>query len=795
MKILPILNQILSEDFKSQTLKFISQGFDKEIVKTYIDDFKHIRDKKYKEMFDTDLKISAPVEQRNNIDAYKDFRELEQLVDYVAGKRPVSSNIDSSGNIEVTGEAIYKNENYEVYYADTPRACIKYKGKIPYSWCVARSDSSNMFYTYRFKPYEPAFYFVKNIKLTEKELGVWNMAKNVFNGKFKYPYHFFVIQVPKNATMDDISTNQYIVTSANNDGDTQMSWEEIMKVSPNINEIREVLQPKPFTPEEREKMERFKNGISDEQFAKLRYEDKRSYLDIYPTIGKPITTKQFMALPNDLMNLYVSFGIGLNDEQFAFIKDKKDILKRYTQISERKLEEYLKSDRNQRLRLKMSYTELITLSDDKIKAYLESLSDKEINQFIKNYGADKFDLLEKHLTDKFTEDYKSIKNLVVNANRGDLASMNKLSEMVPENVDIFFHGNMIIFDVSNYGPNYLGERLNNDLTDLFETLGYTGWGGGYDDSYFDEEDYLEDTYLSTLQLFIESNPDFRDKFKQHGLSFDIDTVIDLLDSYNKKDNIVEKLEIEYSDARDRSENKAFLKIRDEITSIIFIDDNTNVEIGIEAFVMYLTKYGLLPDEELSDDGQVINNKKSGERYAATSQHKSFFTTDNKQFIDNIVDILENILYDYDVPQDYNSLYEEVNEAGWNFNDSALDTASINRTIERAIEGSLDLLGDDDGSSMGDEDTAKLKTQVIQTFNKILKSLGQDPTSSVIENEIVTMEFDRSRFQMDYKVYTKMTNKETNKKEEGYMNIKDIPTYFTNYKLFEQLRLMKKLIKR
>jgi hypothetical protein len=31
MKILPILNQILSEDFKTQTLKFISQGFDKEI--------------------------------------------------------------------------------------------------------------------------------------------------------------------------------------------------------------------------------------------------------------------------------------------------------------------------------------------------------------------------------------------------------------------------------------------------------------------------------------------------------------------------------------------------------------------------------------------------------------------------------------------------------------------------------------------------------------------------------------------------------------------------------------------
>ena len=88
------------------------------------------------------------------------------------------------------------------------------------------------------------------------------------------------------------------------------------------------MEPKPFTPEEREKNERFKNGIDDKEFAKLSYEDKRSYLDIYPTIARPITHGQLIELPDDLLNLYVSFGIGLDDEQFAFIKPKKDILKR-----------------------------------------------------------------------------------------------------------------------------------------------------------------------------------------------------------------------------------------------------------------------------------------------------------------------------------------------------------------------------------------------------------------------------------------------------------------------------------
>ena len=45
MKLTNIYNELLNEDFKSQTKKFISQGFDPDIVKSYIDKFKYIRDK------------------------------------------------------------------------------------------------------------------------------------------------------------------------------------------------------------------------------------------------------------------------------------------------------------------------------------------------------------------------------------------------------------------------------------------------------------------------------------------------------------------------------------------------------------------------------------------------------------------------------------------------------------------------------------------------------------------------------------------------------------------------------
>ena len=404
MKLSHIFKDLLNEDFKSQTQKFISQNYEPEIVRNYIEKFKHIRDGKYREALSPDLNIGVPVEKRFDIDAYQTFHALETLVDYVSGQRPVKTTMSKQNDIEVTGEAVYNKNGIEVFYADNLRACIKYKGSMPYSWCVARSDSSNMFYTYRFKPYEPAFYFVKDVKATEKELAAI-AKKGGVSGGFKNRYHFFVIQVPKNLNPEDNETPQYIVTSANNDGDTQMSWNEILKINPKLGGIKEVLKPKPFTPEERAQHERFKKGVNDNEFRKLSYEDKKAYLDIYPTIARPITTKQFLMLPDDLKNLYVSFGIGLDDEQFANIKGNPKLVKRYAQISDRKLDNYLNADNWDKKRLRMMYSELIVLPDDRISQYLSSLNKKEIGNFIAINGADKLEMLEKHASGKLVGNY------------------------------------------------------------------------------------------------------------------------------------------------------------------------------------------------------------------------------------------------------------------------------------------------------------------------------------------------------------------------------------------------------
>ena len=84
------LSGILNEDFKTQTTKFISQGFDKNIVDRYLASFREIKDKKYRQLFDDISGVNVTKDKRNNIDAYNTFHELETVVDYVRGRADVS---------------------------------------------------------------------------------------------------------------------------------------------------------------------------------------------------------------------------------------------------------------------------------------------------------------------------------------------------------------------------------------------------------------------------------------------------------------------------------------------------------------------------------------------------------------------------------------------------------------------------------------------------------------------------------------------------------------------------------
>ena len=68
--------------------------------------------------------------------------------------------------------------------------------------------------------------FVKRKDATDKEFNYWNTSGDNFQGKFNDKFHFFVVQA--------LANKNYIVTSAQNDGDMRMTWEEILKFAPEL---------------------------------------------------------------------------------------------------------------------------------------------------------------------------------------------------------------------------------------------------------------------------------------------------------------------------------------------------------------------------------------------------------------------------------------------------------------------------------------------------------------------------------------------------------------------------------
>ena len=355
--------QIFNEDFKTQREKFIQQGYEANIVDYYLNQFKTIKDKKYKQINDPIPGLET-ITNRIDIDAYKDFKQLEALVDYVKGQVDVTGKAHYK-DIKVDAKPIFEDNTMVIYYADSPHACVTYKGSVPYSWCVSRSDASNMYNTYRYKEHEPAFYFVKNKERTKNEFNLLNLLRNAATLSFKDKYHFFVIQVPKNANIQDKESKQYIVTSAQNDGDTQMSWKEIVKIEPQLANKQDLFKPVGLTEKERQLYDRFKGGISDEAFAKLPYDEKDAYLNIYVRMKRGLTDEQFSSLPYDLKNKYIGFGVGLTPEQLKMIDGK--LYKRYEEVTKTLIEKTLGTDN-------------FKLSPTQMDVFIKNINDYDLNK-------------------------------------------------------------------------------------------------------------------------------------------------------------------------------------------------------------------------------------------------------------------------------------------------------------------------------------------------------------------------------------------------------------------------------
>jgi hypothetical protein len=376
---------ILKEDFKTQKIKFLQQGYDEKIVDTYINDFKEIRDKKFKEASESELSgVNVPKgNDRFDIDKYRNFQELEILVDYVMSQRNFGHA--NFSDISVNGDSIFENDDVEIYYAPNKHSCIQYKGDKPYGWCISRNDSSNMFQRYRYGESNPTFYFVKLKKQMEKEFSNWD--KKSFNGNFNNKWHFFVIQVLRDT---GLLNQRYIITSAENDGDKKVTWDGILNIAPELKGLEEYFKYVPIDSEENENFKKFKNGLSDEEFAKLSYKDKEFYLDVAVDYDTPLSDFKFINCPDDLKYKYINLGLALSEKQFDSIKNNKKLLNRYVENSEKTAKTIIETNRRSLGGLNsfasINPTQYNVLSDttknilkEKIKTDIKSVFDRQVD--------------------------------------------------------------------------------------------------------------------------------------------------------------------------------------------------------------------------------------------------------------------------------------------------------------------------------------------------------------------------------------------------------------------------------
>jgi hypothetical protein len=291
MKLLEIL---IKEDFRSKFKEFTSDGINPDTVKYYLNTFRKIKEKNptaFKYTKDLYALESIPLEKRNDIDQYKTFYALESVVDFLL--RYIDLPQDNLGYEIVSDNLlVHEDQNVKIFRALSPKACVEIKnleseGK-NITWCVAKKDTkANRYYYYRSKVGTPTFYFVKK--------------KNKQNNK----YDFFVIQVSSNGS--------YVVTSSDNDGDNNMTWETIIGIAPELKNLKNVFIHIDFT--EQEKLS--KVGLTDYEYIDAVYNTKKLYIQG----GNILSDKMFEKTPPDLLELYIRNNNFLSTKQEIYIEE------------------------------------------------------------------------------------------------------------------------------------------------------------------------------------------------------------------------------------------------------------------------------------------------------------------------------------------------------------------------------------------------------------------------------------------------------------------------------------------
>ena len=344
--------------------------------------------------------------------------------------------------------------------------------------------------------------------------------------------------------------------------------------------------------------------------------------------------------------------------------------------------------------------------------------------------------------------------------------------MLPDNVSVTYgdYSDKITFELSS------DFNFNHNLEDLMTTLSQNNWSS-WNDSYFEGwNDGLDEEYQHYITTAL-TDQELVSRLRKNGVNPTLGVVEALLEKFKVKEPIKEYIDEVFTDAQSEAEEETFDGIRDKFTDIITYEDNNRSYYG----------YNGRGFKEIT-----INIPNF---IGALISDADILTTDKTNFESAFESLIEDMMEQADLPSSYDELWETIRE----HNNMVVPTDKIIEKIKDEIYEIIDekIYDDDDEYYDYDSDEIenikKTKYDILTAFEKTLKGLGQDENATQIENDLVRIVFDRTKIKTNGSIYTSVIHKEDNRTYNGYMFIKDIPSYFKNYKLFEVLKNFKKLI--
>lgn len=331
---------------------------------------------------------------RSKLVAYMNFEQFEHLVD---GYTPMA-DVDeySLPQIDTSDVDIpYEDDDIIIFAPDQKHKCINIRKKHAPDrrWCTSWEGSSNYYYNYRLNQNLTLYYIIN---------------KNLPTSDLNYASVILVDKYGDMRLADGSNSGRFA-------GSTVIPWNEIVSKIPPIRDKKEYLVAKPYTDEDKAKLERYKyynltttDPVSElgsleevELWMELRGPDFRNM-----NMGAEI----FRNLPEDLQKKYIGLGSELNAAMVRalgpsamsyYVSKKKEklLVKSLKELNENDMEVVLSKEMRPYLRqLRLKYEDEIEGNYDPSLVKIDYPDDAN-GKFARMFGLDRlFEVFPTNMT-------------------------------------------------------------------------------------------------------------------------------------------------------------------------------------------------------------------------------------------------------------------------------------------------------------------------------------------------------------------------------------------------------------